>query len=72
MSQIYGDYTYNLGSINLFNYNPQQYLYRISDLNTEGTSYKSSNTYVYAGNITGSNSWTFKMRDTVKLTVVVR
>jgi len=68
---------YTLGSINNYNYrynsNDGPFLYTAAALDNLDKINRSSNIYVQAGTgVTGSQSWTFRMRDSVKLTVVVR
>ncbi len=67
---------YNLGSINHYNYSYNStagpFIYPIADLDNLDYMNSSSNLFVYAGNLTGNQSWVFRMRDSVRLTVVVR
>lgn len=67
---------YNLGSINHFNYSYSSttgpFIYPIADLENLDYMSSSSNLFVYAGNLTGNQSWVFRMRDSLRLTVVVR
>jgi len=74
---------YQLGSINMFNYKYEyssgNYLYEpwyysTNGLNNynDGAMYRGSNIYVKEASVTGMQSKTFRMRDGVKLTVVVK
>jgi len=69
--------TYNLGSINLYNYKYDSlngpWYYSLSSLESnKDILYRGSNTYVYAGSLTELQEWTFRMKDGVSLTVIVR
>ncbi len=69
--------TYNLGSINLYNYKYDSlngpWYYSLSSLESNKDSlYRGSNTYVYAGSLTELQEWTFRMKDGVSLTVIVK
>ncbi len=72
------NFTYNLGSINLFYYKygsrTEPWAYSIAGLNDydSATMNRGSNIYVKETLVTGMNTKKFRMRDGVKLTVVVK
>lgn len=68
---------YELGSINTYNYRYLSYdgplIYTAAALDNLDQIKRSSNIYVEAGTgVSGKQAWTFRMRETVKLTVIVR
>jgi hypothetical protein len=67
---------YGIGSINFYNYSYSTtsgpLFYSPGDLENMDYMNSSSNLFIYAGNLTGTQSWVFRMRDSVRLTVVVR
>ena len=66
-----GSISYDLGSINLYNYSPTPTIY--TTLPTSGGMNGSSNIYYNAGvNLSGSNRWRIKIDSGVRLTVIVR
>jgi len=76
LTQTSGGTAYSLGSINLYNYEyktqdgPRFYL--IQEMSQTGSLSAASNTYVYAGSMSGTANWQIRMMDNVKLTVVVK
>jgi hypothetical protein len=70
MNSIVGSITYSLGSINLFAYTPQPTIWHINGNFPELR--KSSNMYIYAGSLTGLNSWEIQMTSDVKLSIVIK
>ena len=67
-----GSVTYNVGSINLFNYSPEPVIIESSEF-TLTSQYKTANRYFKVGsNLTGSYSWYIGMPQNVRLTIVTK
>lgn len=69
---LIGTVTYNIGSINFYNYFSGPRIYNSSSLNSAGTLQSASNRFYYVGNVSGTISSNIKLDSGVQLTVVVK